>query len=252
MVIFDLDNCLADDSHRVGLINWSSPSMDGRYDAYHAAAVNDKPCNKDEIHQYVSVVDWINIYTARPEKYRRQTEEWIANNLEIGACPVSVTMRPNGDRSPSAKLKAGWADTLVKSNVEILAAYDDRDDVLKEYGKIFPMATKIKKLTSGHSFKTEEHGTSPSSLLREAAELFEERNAQYGSGYLRYGGLLMALFPEGGVPGAKTPAEAIRLNLIMMCLAKLQRYAHNFGTGGHKDSARDLQVYGAMLEENTK
>jgi len=92
----------------------------------------------------------------------------------------------------------------------------------------------------------------PPNLLRAAAALFEQRNAQYGDTYRRYGSLLVSLFPAGGVPPITTPEEAIRLNLIMMCLAKLQRYAHNFEDGGHLDSVRDLQVYGAMLEENTK
>jgi hypothetical protein len=41
------------------------------------------------------------------------------------------------------------------------------------------------------------------------------------------------------------------LDLIVKCLGKLQRYAHNFSNGGHQDSARDLQVYAAMLEEHT-
>src|SRR5687768_12953353 len=89
---------------------------------------------------------------------------------------------------------------------------------------------------------------SPPNLLRAAACLFEDRNAEYGDTYRRYGRLLIALFPEGGIPTIDTPEDATRFNLIMMCLAKLQRYAHNFKNNGHKDSARDLQVYAAMLE----
>jgi hypothetical protein len=89
-------------------------------------------------------------------------------------------------------------------------------------------------------------------LLDAAAATFRERNAVYGNNYQRMGALLLALFPEGGVPPVTTEADANRLNLMIDCLGKLQRYAHNFARGGHRDSAHDLCVYAAMLEEATQ
>jgi hypothetical protein len=89
-------------------------------------------------------------------------------------------------------------------------------------------------------------------ILKEAAETFALRSKIYGSNYTRSGPLLMALFSEKGIPAIKTGEDASRLGLIVMCLTKLQRYAHCFEAGGHQDSARDLQVYAAMLEEFTK
>lgn len=88
-------------------------------------------------------------------------------------------------------------------------------------------------------------------LLVEAAETFKQRNTVYGASYQRYGALLKAAFPADGVPALTNEVDMLRLNLLMMCLAKLQRYAHNFKRGGHQDSVRDLQVYAAMLEEAT-
>jgi len=90
----------------------------------------------------------------------------------------------------------------------------------------------------------------PSDNLREAAALFEERNAIYGSNYQRQGAALLAIFPEGGIPAITTVAEANRLHVFVACVTKLMRYAYNF-KDGHLDSARDLQVYAAMLEEFT-
>ena len=87
--------------------------------------------------------------------------------------------------------------------------------------------------------------------LEGAARTFRERNAIYGSNYQREGALLLALFPEGGIPAITTEASANRLHLLVACVTKLQRYAHNWARGGHKDSAHDLQVYAAMLEEFT-
>ena len=90
----------------------------------------------------------------------------------------------------------------------------------------------------------------PADRLRRAADLFESRNAVYGSNYQRQGEALLALFPPGGIPAITTLAEANRLHVYVACVTKLMRYAHNFKSG-HLDSARDLQVYAAFLEEMT-
>lgn len=89
------------------------------------------------------------------------------------------------------------------------------------------------------------------SILRRAAETFKARNSEYGGNYRRMGTLILALFPGGFIPEVETQEQANRLNLIIDCLGKLQRYAHAFHKGGHKDSAHDLIVYAAMLEEMT-
>lgn len=88
-------------------------------------------------------------------------------------------------------------------------------------------------------------------ILSEGAATYRERNAVYGSSYQRMGPLLIALFEDDAVPPCETAEDANRLNLIINCASKLQRYAHNFHNGGHKDSAHDLMVYAAMLEEMT-
>lgn len=117
---------------------------------------------------------------------------------------------------------------------------------------------KQQRFTSGlkslQQFEARAHATRKKiapDLLAEAANTFKERNALYGNTYQRYGGLLAALFPTTGIPACRDAESLERLNILMMCLAKLQRYAHNFHKGGHQDSARDLQVYAAMLEEFT-
>lgn len=87
--------------------------------------------------------------------------------------------------------------------------------------------------------------------LRGAAATFEQRSAVYGDAYTRTGELLLALFPEGGVPAVRNERDAAQLATLLMCVMKLQRYAVNFGAGGHRDSAHDLIVYAAILEEQT-
>ena len=55
----------------------------------------------------------------------------------------------------------------------------------------------------------------------------------------------------GVIPAITTPEDANRLHVFVAAVTKLQRYAHNWTRGGHADSAHDLQVYAAMLEEFT-
>lgn len=91
----------------------------------------------------------------------------------------------------------------------------------------------------------------PSDLLREAAAMFDERDALYGSNYKRFPVVLLSMFPGQTIPEIKTVEDAQRLQLMIQATNKIVRYAENFHRGGHKDSARDLCVYAAMLEEAT-
>ena len=87
-------------------------------------------------------------------------------------------------------------------------------------------------------------------LLRAAASTYEERNKAYGDNYKKSGAALAAMFPEGLPPmGAQDWNE---FGVWFMIFVKLSRYAENIGKGGHVDSAHDMVVYAAMLEELTK
>lgn len=85
-------------------------------------------------------------------------------------------------------------------------------------------------------------------LLRDGATTYEERQKQYGENYKHYGEVMLGLFPNGLV--IRDEGDWNRLGLIHNCVTKLGRYCNNITTG-HKDSAHDLMVYAAMLEEMT-
>lgn len=85
--------------------------------------------------------------------------------------------------------------------------------------------------------------------LEEAAATFRERNAMYGNNYQRFGTIMALMFPSG--VRLETAADFNRFGQLFMCMCKLTRYAENMDRGGHQDSARDLIVYAAMLEEMT-
>lgn len=86
--------------------------------------------------------------------------------------------------------------------------------------------------------------------LKQAAELFEERSKQYGEAYKKSGEVMKTLFPDGLT--LETPEDFAIYHNLSMIVMKLTRYSRNFKAGGHLDSAKDLIVYAAMLEEKTK
>src|SRR5688500_4215615 len=76
------------------------------------------------------------------------------------------------------------------------------------------------------------HGSVPD-LLAEFAAIYEKRNEQYGDSYKSFGNLAVAAFPDGLT--VKTKEDWTRLGLIIMQLAKIQRYCLKF----HDDPPRD-------------
>jgi hypothetical protein len=87
--------------------------------------------------------------------------------------------------------------------------------------------------------------------LREAAEIYEERNALYGDNYKNFGKVWIALFP-GGVHTTEIDQEGStcsRLGVLIQIVSKLTRYCAQFDKGGHADSLTDLAVYAIMLQE---
>lgn len=87
-------------------------------------------------------------------------------------------------------------------------------------------------------------------ILALGADTYVKRNAMYGNNYKEFGPIMLALF-QGSVPELCTPGDVNRMGVFVQCLSKLTRYAAGWKNGGHRDSAHDLMVYAAMLEELT-
>ena len=83
--------------------------------------------------------------------------------------------------------------------------------------------------------------------LHAKGDLFEQRNALYGDNYLRFGNVLLALFPKGAK--LETSDDMNRFALFCQITAKLSRYSNNFARGGHDDGLDDTSVYAMMLKE---
>ena len=151
--IFDLDNCISDDSERIHLIDMS---LDGdyRYAKYH------KDCHKDKAKnlKFINKDCKTAIFTARPEYLRGKTLVWLKKVAKIDV--FALYMRPIN--SPHSKLKSPQLkkifleqlmtkhDLVVKN---IVCAYDDRLDVVAMYRE---MEVESKALAIRKQFITRE------------------------------------------------------------------------------------------------
>jgi hypothetical protein len=93
------------------------------------------------------------------------------------------------------------------------------------------------------------HKATVPEALREAAATYEQRNKLWGDNYKQVGAIMVAMLPAG--VKLETADDWNRFLLFGHVINKVTRYAQNLNTGGNKDSAHDLTVYAAMLEEMT-
>ena len=83
--------------------------------------------------------------------------------------------------------------------------------------------------------------------LRNAANIYEQRNALYGDNYHHFGNAMIAMFPRGIT--IRSVEDWNRIGILVQMAAKLTRYGQQFTAGGHVDSLDDLSVYSQMLQE---
>ncbi len=132
MLIVDLDNCISHDQWRLGLIRWDTDNMFIRFHGYHAACVGDQPGNLHILTEpYV-------IFTARPETYRRHTEQWLRQHK---LTPYAVHMRRDGDHRPSLIVKEEMTLKVIQHSITM--AYDDRNDIVEMYQRHGIAATRL-------------------------------------------------------------------------------------------------------------
>lgn len=124
-IVFDLDGTLADCRHRVrhvrdGNHNW---------DAFFAECVNDPviPTTLASLNAHWDAGHRVEIWSARSDVVRRETEEWlVANKID----PAILThMRPAGDHTPDVDLKRQWLLALHPDERPDII-YDDRQRVV--------------------------------------------------------------------------------------------------------------------------
>lgn len=84
--------------------------------------------------------------------------------------------------------------------------------------------------------------------LARAVKTRASRKKVYKNTHVRHGAVMAALYPKGVT--LRSPEEFARFGVVNMIVSKVCRYTAR-GIAGHPDSAHDLIVYAAMLEELT-
>jgi hypothetical protein len=134
MVIWDLDNCLADDKWRQDLIEWDKVG-DERYEVYNNHMCGDNAHNVDKFKAFVAAGLYPVFFTGRAEHFRGATAAWIRENLCCEA--FTLFMRPSGTVGVTpAALKERMLDDLFSMGhlpSDIVAAFDDLQPVIDMY-----------------------------------------------------------------------------------------------------------------------
>ena len=157
-VIFDIDNCISNDLRRQKHLPKSESPVESDFYAYHADADKDETINSFVLNAHISqsvkaslrpfsseTADMIVFITSRPERYRKQTEDWVKEKflmIEMAGAPDwTILMRPSGSTLDSPKLKVALFEKLSYEELgshkagwaQVIAAYDDREDILRAY-----------------------------------------------------------------------------------------------------------------------
>lgn len=256
-VIFDLDNCLADDAWRIPLIDWTTDDMDARYDRYHAACGGDRVGNLGVLAQHRSKGHTPVFMTARPTTVMAQTRLWIEEQLGLSRDAYILLMRNVGDHRRSFMVKEDQLAHLLSvdngygptDTSQVVTAYDDRRDIVAMYRRngVRAEVLSIHGVCAMQEPPRPVQMTGAAAVLSEGAKTFAERNAVYGSNYKMVAPLMRTLFPQG-VPSDLVVQD--HFHLFELMLVKLSRFAISNLT--HQDSVHDLMVYAAMVESIIK
>lgn len=278
-IIVDLEGTLTDCSHRIH--HYNNKEYDAWNEKFSLDPVNDRGFEAIQTELEVSEPPVLVICTAKDLMYRGDVLAWLEKNIYFGF--VRIMYRRTGDERPSVEVKEEQLKKVQEEGYEVLRAYDDRlimrvmynrqgidtpTDWLDyapskvvsqkgfeegaESGYIKSITCKPPSIQKGFGLipiKPLAKATVPE-YLRKSADAFEERNAEYGDGYKKFGEVMMGLFPEG--IEIKNQKDASRYAILNIMVAKLDRYCKNFNKGGHEDSLIDLSTYSAMLNEVDK
>ena len=242
-VIFDLDNCLANDSDRIPLIDWSCPNLEERYAAYHNLCGDDPVGNLSAFEE--ATLDATPVFlTARPVRVQQMTENWLFSRL--GVRDPTLLMRNNGDNRRSVVIKQEQLGALVAhygvAISEIAAAYDDRSDIVEMYRSLGVPASVL-KIHDQCAYTRSPSSVTAGDVLADMAKTFRERNAVYKDNFRVVGKVMHELQLDGVTLNSAKDHELFHLYSLLV--VKLTRFTASGLT--HEDSITDLCVYGAMI-----
>lgn len=277
-VIFDLDGCLFDDSHRKTYLSQAENSQKD-WDTYHAYLKLDEqiPHAVQLLSSFLRNGLYIVFITGRPVKYQQETVEKLKKLVDGIKEEFSINahwrliMRGDDDKSTSPQMKAAALDLQGYGPHNIAAAYDDRPDILDMYtsrginayclslkhdGKTPWGKSQDEPLPKDKTPKVPSEAKKVNPNIAQAASLepvadlmerhaatFRERYEEYGNNAEVVGRIMAAMFPNG--VQLKTAKDFEIWHLFELMIVKLSR----FSSSGlrHEDSINDLPAYCGMV-----
>lgn len=143
-VLCDVDHTIADAFWRDELIGGP-----GGWDAYHSASINDLPLN--EMVMMISALRNSGMYivglTARPEKWRKLTLDWM---IKHGVQFDELIMRPddNYDKAHELKIKLAQERFPDLAN-EVAFLIDDQEDIITAFKGLGVPALQVHGISRG-------------------------------------------------------------------------------------------------------
>lgn len=134
VVVWDIDNCLADDEWRIRHIDWHATDPDARYAQYHTLARNDRAANMDvfeaSLRRHAAAAVFV---TARPFAFYLDTAAWLVRWVTRAPLGVGqLMMRANGDHRPTVAVKRDAVRALL-CDAHVAEAHDDHAGVVAMY-----------------------------------------------------------------------------------------------------------------------
>lgn len=141
-LIADLDNCIANDEHRIELIRWDEEDPMDRYHEYHSMCIHDEPANLKELDGYT-----VHFFTAQPEIYRNLRVAWLVAH-RIRFRTIFFRHRKDYRHSVDVKRQMLWRLKRIKGiePEHIALAIDDRQSVINMYQDEFNIPSKLVKI----------------------------------------------------------------------------------------------------------
>ncbi len=128
-IIVDIDGTIADFTHRLALMRAEAPS--GVFTESQKASINDPsyPWCVNLVLTYHNAGYQIIFLTARSERYRESTIEWLTANIDPSISYI-LHMRPNYDERSDELVKMDVYYELIEPLYDVELALDDRDKVV--------------------------------------------------------------------------------------------------------------------------
>lgn len=258
VALFDLDGCVSDDRwrrHLLPAVPKEGVADQSAYDSYNDVLDRDPvlPHGSAVLRRHIADGHIIFFTTGRPIAFAEKTANWIKTNFNITIeNDFSILLRNAGDTRDSVTVKKDFAEFVLKNGRPVVAAYDDRQDIVDMYRSFGINACVLNE--EGIAEPVQQSGPPPAieaipagsaaDILQQAAATFMQRNAQYKDNAVNVGNVMKALFPNG--VAIRSADDHHLYHLFELIVIKLTRFTNSGLT--HQDSIHDLAIYAAMVE----